>query len=74
MATGINCMQLLITFLCIACVLTLGGAINGIPPETNCISKGPCAKYSDYCAVFCSNTGFARGGKCNEDGVCCCHE
>ncbi|WJX72352.1 hypothetical protein P8452_56239 [Trifolium repens] len=46
---NINPVHCLIAVLCIASILILGGAMDGIPPFDYCIGKGPCFKEGQDC-------------------------
>ncbi|WJX88835.1 hypothetical protein P8452_70879 [Trifolium repens] len=70
MATCINHMYFFIAILCIASVLTLGGAMN-VKLTPYCVSIGPCSDKT--CGDSCLQQRFYLGSRCISEDVCCCN-
>ncbi|KEH38586.1 hypothetical protein MtrunA17_Chr2g0315121 [Medicago truncatula] len=69
MATRINCLLFFIAILCIASVMTPGGADG--------ICSGYCNATDDnvweYCSQYCVKKGFSSDAWCKAT-LCCCHD
>ncbi|WJX87223.1 hypothetical protein P8452_69435 [Trifolium repens] len=70
MATNINRVHFFITILCIAFVLSQGGATIDTPPFA-CFGPNGCPNDIKACFEFCKNRGIEEGYHCQEDQCCC---